>query len=150
MRVINRLEVLWLGGCGISLTPGHLALLFSDMARNTNVKFLAVGGDFSEIIPEVFGAAISNVKDVRLFGVDYTTSHQHMKALFSAIMVGDKQLKRLTVRVAMDTAHSIDPAQFSLCTSVMVFSISSSSMSAGGWSQQPGQKALQAEEEYLT
>ena len=108
VRVINRLEVLLLGGCGISLTPGQLTLLFSDMARNTNVKFLVVGGDFSEIIPEVFGAAISNVKDVRLFGVDYTTSHQHMKALFSAIMVGDKQLKRLAVRVAMDTAHSID------------------------------------------
>jgi hypothetical protein len=78
------------------------------MARNTNVKFLAVVGDFSEIIPEVFGAAISKLKDVRLYGVDYITCHQQMKALFSAIMVGDKQLKRLIVRVDTDTAHSID------------------------------------------
>ena len=44
------------------------------MAENTNVKILGVSGDISEIGPDVFGAAISNVEDVRLGDVAFPPS----------------------------------------------------------------------------
>jgi len=101
-RVLNRLAEVKLGvdydGNEIPLTTGQMERLFSDMGVNTSVKNLGVYCDISEISPEVFTAAISNVEVVTL-AFEFFSSQQQMEALYSAILGGGGQLKNLTVRM---------------------------------------------------
>ena len=80
-----------------SLTPEQLELLFNASAENTSVEFMVVMEDpyVSKMNPELFGAAISNVVEVKL--MDITSRSQQLEALFSAILVEGKSLKKLTV-----------------------------------------------------
>jgi len=109
-RVLNRLAVVMLGDNydedyeEIPLTTGQMERLFSNMGVNTSVKNLGVYCDISEISPEVFTAAISNVEVVTL-AFEFFSSQQQMEALYSAIMGGGGQLKKLTVRM---NHYSID------------------------------------------
>ena len=83
-----------------SLTPEQLELLFNASAENTSVEFMVVmevmeDPYVSKMNPELFGAAISNVVEVKL--MDITSRSQQLEALFSAILVEGKSLKKLTV-----------------------------------------------------
>jgi len=107
-RVLNRLAEVKLGvdydddGNEIPLTTGQMERLFSDMGVNTSVKILGVFCDISEISPEVFTDAISNVEVVTLSSECFS-SQQHLEALYSAIVGGGGQLKKLTVNVRHDS-----------------------------------------------
>ena len=78
-----------------SLTPEQLELLFNAFAENTSVEFMVVMEDpyVSKMNPELFGAAISDVVEVKLMDI----TSQQLEALFSAILVEGKSLKKLTV-----------------------------------------------------
>jgi len=81
----------------LDLTEEQLELLFKAVAEKTNLKFLEVSfqRELSNISPELFAAAVSNVEEVilRKNYVECITDEQ-FEALFSKIAVGDRPLRR--------------------------------------------------------
>jgi len=110
--VVNRLEE-WSFPDYHNLSPEHMELLFSAMAKQTHLKKLdsgysCFGGltQFSTISPAVFAAAVSNVADVS-FDWCYISTLQ-TEALFEAITVEDRSLRTLAFQYT-EMIYPIDP-----------------------------------------
>jgi len=115
VNVFNRLEKPFLH----YLTSEQIALLFSTMAEDTNVKELKVSDHLLSTVNQVvFASAICNVSDVSFVGCRLVTS-ELLEAVFVVLAKEDRPLRNVIVTTWEFPSCGIDPALLALAVNRM-------------------------------